>query len=36
MAKQVSRAEHGKSWREKQEEDERAGKPKKKYLEGVL
>lgn len=36
MAKQANKAEHGKSWKEKKEEDEKAGKPQKKYLEGAL
>ncbi len=36
MAKQENKAVKGKSWKEKIEEDELAGKPQKKYLEGVL
>lgn len=36
MAKQENKAAHGKSWKEKKEEDEASGKPQKKYLEGVL
>ena len=36
MAKQENKAEKGKSRKEKIEEDEAAGKPPKKYLEGVL
>ena len=36
MAKQENKAVNGKSRKEKIEEDELAGKPQKKYLEGVL
>lgn len=35
MAKQENKAEHRKPWKEKKEEDEKAGKPQKKYLDGV-
>ena len=35
MAKQENKAEPGKSWTKKKEEDSQAGKPEKKYLEGV-
>lgn len=36
MAKQENKAAHGKSRKEQKEEDDKAGKPQKKYLEGVL
>ena len=35
MAKQENKAEKGKTRKEKIEEDEAAGKPRKKYLDGV-
>lgn len=35
MAKQQNKADKGKSRKEKIEEDELAGKPQKKHLEGV-
>lgn len=35
MAKQENKAEHGISWKKKNEENEPNGKPRKKYLVGI-